>query len=447
MKKLRQYQIDMVKYARRTQHPVFFVEMRLGKTLATIRSIKTYAPEHRQKVLVVAPFSAWNGWNDDLTEEGVEHVLMYGSSKDRLKILGEEHTVYITNYESWKGIGKALKSIQWDVVVLDESDGIKNPRAKVSQFYTKNFRNVRHRYILTGTPDPESDMDFFQQIYFSDPSVFNNINFWQFRSSWCYPAGFDYKLKPRNQDKFQKLLASHCYFLKRKDVNLGNVEIVEKKVVQFDPKTKKMYETMLDSFILESTEDNIYKPTMHAGAIYAWMRQLSSGIADGKLVWDGKVKELVRLLTTELKTEPVVVWASYIKEIDYILDSLKQHHIHCNILRGDVAVHDRLKITDDFSKGKFRVLVANPEVCKYGSDFSVASTQVFFSVPASGKTYMQCKERTNKVGKTDSTLIVYLVTENSADELVYEAVISKEWRTDYNQFVMHKLYSILNDNR
>ena len=78
-RKLRPYQVDALKYAS-IQHPALFIEMRLGKTLITIRRIKRY-PDCN-KVLVVAPYSALNSWKKD---DSIDKT----SSKPSKKILDQ----------------------------------------------------------------------------------------------------------------------------------------------------------------------------------------------------------------------------------------------------------------------------------------------------------------------------------------------------------------------
>lgn len=211
--------------------------MRLGKTVCTIRIISSYAQDERGLVLVVAPFSAWDGWYWELKCEGKEITFIDGLKKKRLDILRNAKSGwFIVNYEAWRALGNELRDTDWACVVLDESDMIKNPKAKVSKFFTQNFRFVKHRFILTGTPDPEDDLDFYQQIKFSDNTIFPERNYYQFRHNWCRPTGFGYGLKPSLRQRFQDVLGKHCFFIKRSDVNLGGEQIVQKRFVRLDAK-------------------------------------------------------------------------------------------------------------------------------------------------------------------------------------------------------------------
>lgn len=437
---LRPYQRDIVRYGRSVQHPRIFADMRLGKTVCTIRIISSYAKEDRGLVLVVAPFSAWDGWYWELKCEGKEITFIDGLKKKRLDILRNAKSGwFIVNYEAWRALGNELRDTDWDCVVLDESDMIKNPKAKVSKFFTQNFRFVKHRFILTGTPDPEDDLDFYQQIKFSDNTIFPERNYYQFRHNWCRPTGFGYGLKPSLRQRFQDVLGKHCFFIKRSDVNLGGEQIVQKRFVRLDAKHQAMYETLENEFILEDKETEVFKSTTEQFATYSWMRALASGCVDGKLSWGGKIEELLYLLQGQLKREQVVVWACFDAELYAIEKALKKEKISCAVLNGKISHDARTTLKHDFQEGKFKVLIAQPEIFKYGTDLSAASTIIYYSLPASAKTYRQSKDRTINLEKTGSCLIIYLLTEDTIDEDLCSNLEDKLDRSSMNHAIARSI--------
>ena len=445
---LRSYQRDIVRYGRSVPHPMIFADMRLGKTVCTIRIISSYSPSERGLVLIVAPFSAWDGWREELQCEGKTLNFITGLKKKRLKIMDNiAPGWYITNYEAWKSIGPQLRDTDWDCVVLDESDTIKSPKAKVSKFFTQNFRFVKHRFILTGTPDPESDLDFYQQVKFCNPSIFPERNYYQFRHNWCKSTGFGFRLDPKLKEKFRTILAKHCMFIKRSDVNLGGEQIVQKRFVRLDSKYQSIYETLENEFIVEDKEVGIFKSTQEQFATYVWMRALASGVIDGHMHWRGKLEELLYLLTTQLSSEQVVVWACFDAELYAIANALEKAKISCAVLNGKISPENRTILKHNFQAGKFRILVAQPEVFKYGTDLSAASTIIYFSLPVSAKTYRQSKDRTINLQKTGSCLIIYLLTEDTIDEDICDSLETKLDRSSMNHAIARGIASRVQTRR
>jgi len=191
MRRLRPYQLEAFKYSMQTENPALFMEMRLGKTLVAIRRIKLYVPQDPKqglKVLIIAPNSTLTSWEDELTLEGIgDPVHLAGKRADRLAKLVGPGNWFLINPEGCIPIKdntasgvfcELLADHPWDVVLLDESTFIKNPNTKITKFLLNNFRDVPHRWILTGTPNPEGPLDFFSQFKFLNNDETFKGNYW-----------------------------------------------------------------------------------------------------------------------------------------------------------------------------------------------------------------------------------------------------------------------------
>ena len=67
-RELRLYQVGALEYCQKVNHPALFMDMRLGKTIVTIRSIIN---EGYQRVLVVCPSEVIDVWREELNLEGI----------------------------------------------------------------------------------------------------------------------------------------------------------------------------------------------------------------------------------------------------------------------------------------------------------------------------------------------------------------------------------------
>ncbi|GAF93420.1 unnamed protein product, partial [marine sediment metagenome] len=205
MKKKRRpwaHQVDAMNYCRQEKHPALFMDMRLGKNLVTIRRIKMYKPldaDQGLRVLIVPPGSAIESWEEDLDLEGETDVslIMASTRKKRKQLLMDGHKWNIINKEGFLAvpeiggrehcelcggsgknpetkkscgrchglgsIGMGELPVNWDAAVLDESTSIKNPKAKITKFFLRTFRDCPHRWILAGMPNPEGPLEFWSQ--------------------------------------------------------------------------------------------------------------------------------------------------------------------------------------------------------------------------------------------------------------------------------------------
>jgi hypothetical protein len=431
LKKLRPYQIDALHYLRSHRHGALFMEMRLGKTLSLIRHIKQLPNINR--VLIVAPYSALDGWQEELNTEGIDSYTLFGNRKERLDCLAlfdsdlvVNPSYFLINKEGFLSIPEIARSV-WDVVILDESTFIKTPwhhskgklKSKTTFFFCNNFRNVKHRFILTGTPDPEGELDYFCQLLFLDPSILGFKNYWEFRLKCFAQFGYDWQIKPQDRQWLPQRLATSCFFLKRKEVNLGGETIIENRMIELPKEQQAVYDKLEEDFILEY--QNIQRQTMFAGAKYTLMRQLCGGFADGQMVSDHKILVLQELLDGELKGQQIVIWAWYVNEVKYIAKLLK-----CPFICGDVKPGDREIIRKGFQKGISKYIVVQPEVWKFGTTLSAAETMIYYSLPEGYLTYQQSKDRALDLEKQNSILLINLLVKNTVDVDGWDSLLRKE---------------------
>lgn len=436
---LRDYQKTMLRYSLREEHPALFVQMRLGKTIVAIRSVKVRG---LQKVLVVAPYSALYGWSLELDAEresarGI--VELYGTRDERLHDLQ-------TNYDSarWFLLNKEGHQVipeiceyDFDAVILDESTFIKAPFSKtkgsgVARFYLENFRGARHRYILTGTPAPESELDYFNQLRFLNYDNWRESNFWEFRHKHFGVYNYTAYIKPDSSKYLMETLAEHTFFLTRSDVKLGGRKVYEKRMVQITNKVRKIYEKIEKEFVLEylgQEQDTIYATTK-----YIWLRRLCGGFVEKEFISYAKIKELESLLAGELKNEQVVVIAHFVSEVKQLTKYFSKKYT-VGTIHGGVPKKKRPEIYRAFQSGDLDLIIAQPVTIRHGVNLSASDTIVFYSSPEGGETREQVEDRVVNTARNDSSLIIDLVCQDTVEEDVMKNLVRKEGK----QAMMRKL--------
>jgi len=422
-------------YVMGTRHPAVFMEMRLGKCLLVIRRCKLYKPHDASlglRILVVAPTSTFQGWVDELKEEGEpDPVLLIGPKKKRRDLLARNDSRwYIINKEGYIALPEIAspRCVWWDAVILDESTFIKNPKARVTKFFTTNFRHVRHRWVLTGTPIPESPMEYFCQLKFLDGEAFGHKNFWSWRAEDWQPTedGYGWQPKPGVSARIDSYVGHRAVILRRRDIDMEVDRISTKRVLELPKKVRKWYDEIEDEFAVEDRD----METQWAITKYAWMRQLCGGYLEGELVWDGKLKELCSLLRGELRNEQVVVWFNYNNEVRGALELLRRHQVSCKHMWGEHSQEQRMATIKAFQKGLFRVILVQQAVAQEGVNFSNADTAIYYSEPASSKAKLQTMDRCLRLDKKSPLLFINLLVENSVDEDVYLALKTKQFKAN-----------------
>ena len=458
----------MLRYAREQRHPALFAEMRLGKTLVAIRRCKLIRPhDDRLRVLVVAPNSALGSWERELHLEGEEGVAwLEGTREERLTTLRDvSASWYLINKEGhlvipeiggqrpceacrgrgWTRADDGDKiacgrcgrrgyvrgePCPWDAIILDESPFIKNVRARVTQFFLRNFKNVPHRFALTGMPCPEGPLDLWAQLAWLDGgAAFGFKSFWGFRSGMFAPAfGWDWQPKAGNLARIERDLGRRAFVLSRREAGLSVPKVHETRRVQMPKALRSKYRTAEREFVLQDLQGKEIKRTIYATTRWHWLRQMCGGHVDERLVWPGKINELVSLLKTELAGEQVVVWFAYNEELRASARAIKRAKVSHAQMYGKTPAAARREMEGMFRDGKIRVLLVQQKIAEFGMDLGAADTAVFFSRHAALQTNAQSTDRIVRVGKK-GVLLIDIVVEDSVDEDVAELVATKAWKT------------------
>ncbi len=162
-------------------------DMGLGKTIQLIaltlhESNGKRSRPKRSPTLVICPMSIVNNWHRELQRFGPSLKIMVHHGVDRLsdRDFEEEarrHDVVITTYSLTHRDEETLSRIEWDCIVLDEAQNIKNNAAKQTQAIKRLA--AKHKIALTGTPVENrlselwSIMDFLNKGYLGTAKEFH----------------------------------------------------------------------------------------------------------------------------------------------------------------------------------------------------------------------------------------------------------------------------------
>ncbi len=191
-----------------------------------------------------------------------------------------------------------------------------------------------------------------------------------------------------------------------------------------------MYRRCEEEFLLawKDTETE----TIWATQKHIWLKRICGGLLPREdkgvdLAWGGKMQELGKLLTQELRGEPAIIWCQFVPEVKAVADFLAKYtgkkvvHVY-----GDIKPNDRERARRSFQSGEAQYFVGQPECFKLGTDLSRADIMIFYSSPEGAATRQQVEERFIKVEKTGSVLIIDLIVNDSVEEDNLISLVRKE---------------------
>jgi len=176
----------------------FFLGMGSGKSFITISTLNHYFKEGSiDKVLIVTPPEGVYNWLEELkmfstfanTEDKV-YISTASHNRDPFKEIRKE-TVIIMSYRHYLTISddyyfqktkKKSKSYKKPVIpfniwgdnraiILDESHKIKNSKSRQTKVISLHKNYFEYRYLLTGTPTPNTFEEIYAQIKFLDDGI------------------------------------------------------------------------------------------------------------------------------------------------------------------------------------------------------------------------------------------------------------------------------------
>ena len=163
---LRPYQAEGVAWIYLRLHLGFGVcladEMGLGKTLQAIALLRTMRSTGKPS-LVVMPKTLLYNWRRELgTYGGDLQVMVYGDDE-----AASPADVWLVTYPRLRMNQEFFSSKEWNVVVLDEAQAIKNSDTQVADSVSK--LQARYRLALTGTPVENRAVELWSIINWLNP--------------------------------------------------------------------------------------------------------------------------------------------------------------------------------------------------------------------------------------------------------------------------------------
>jgi len=166
-------------------------DMGLGKTVQVIASLvkEREVSDTILPTLLIAPTSVVGNWKKEI-EKFAPHlkvIVHHGSDRTQdeaeFKTASLNNDIVITSYTLARKDSKLLNSLNWQRVVIDEAQNIKNPKAA----QTKAILSLKstHRLALTGTPVENRLLDLWSIFNFLNPNYLGKEA--QFQKSFEIP--------------------------------------------------------------------------------------------------------------------------------------------------------------------------------------------------------------------------------------------------------------------
>ena len=365
--------------------------------------------------LIVAPKSALGAWERDIEKF---------NDLDR-EILKENGT--FINYDRvWRN---DFFKKQFDLIALDEAHYIKNRTSRRSKAILKMGVNAKYRYILTGTPIGNSQLENIWALYcFLDPYLergypYSRIfggSYKTFEDRYCILNMYHKPTSYIHVKELQDIINEYSYRVKKIDC-LDLPEKLPDEVIKVDLSEKTLYKKLvIESAILEY---EILAENPLSRLIK--LRQLASGhikLNTGEILElkNEKLNILQELIESYEDDKKLVIFAEFKYSICKISELLKKMKIKHVILDGDQK--DK-KIWRRFQSDKtIRVIVCQYKTASAGIDLFASDTIIYYEPTLVSNMLEQSRDRIHRTGQKEKCSYIHLLTRGTVEVDIYRAL-------------------------
>ena len=442
----RPFQCAGVEFALRHISTLLGDEMGLGKTIEVAGLLN--ADPGLRRVLVICPTTPKINWQRELTKWLVtpRSIGIVNGAK------WVQADIIIINYDLLNTHAASLRALEWDLLVVDESHLIKNPRAQRSKnvmgYKRRNSLTwdvtplrARRKMFLTGTPIPNRPIELWPALNYLLPETFNN--FFAYALRYCGASqgryGWDFS-GSSHLDELQEVLRSTCMIRRlKKDV----LPELPAKIRQIVPISAKGYEELLshqDEVLRTKTEKlwdlkaqvELAKAGEDTEAYAHAVRALSSEtmLAFAEIARErhalavAKIPDAIAFLEDIVTEHKVIVMAHHHDVINALCDHFGNIAVK---LTGEESKTERQQAIDDFqNRPEIMMFVGSIQAAGVSITLTAASHIVFVELDWVPGNVSQAEDRAHRIGQTDSVLVQHLVVDGSLDAHMAQVLIDKQ---------------------
>lgn len=430
------YQEEGIRFATFKKGAIIADEMGLGKTIQAIgTAIFKKQIFDFKKVLVICPASLKSQWKSEIDKFSNEKaIVVEGPPEERVEqYQSSEHYFFIINYETVLRDILELNKINFDFIILDEAQRIKNYETITANAIKSLHRN--HSLVITGTPIENKLSDIYSIVGFAVPGMLSPL--WEFSYRHCY---FDRYNKNKitgyhNLQELKERLKTILIRREKKEViqqlnNITSIDVfVELHPVQqdFHAGFAKAIATILRKKF--KTPFDMQRLTMYLQS----MRMVcdSSFLVDKETHHSPKMLELEEIVLQKLNLlnneRKIIIFSEWTTMNKIIGKMLAKNGIGYTELNGSVPVKNRKKIIAEFEDNPRCQVFLSTESGGSGLNLQVADTVINFELPWNPAKKNQRIGRIDRLGQKHKNLtVINLITRNSFEMKIAAGLAVKQ---------------------
>ena len=390
-------------------------DMGLGKTLEIITLLSS--DDLDMPSIVICPKSLIFNWEMEIKKFNPELkvVSIMGEQKLRHRIISgidnSEKIIYVTAYDSLRNDIEAYEEKNFNYIILDEAQFIKN----VSTTKSKNVKKLKalHKFALTGTPIENNIIDLWSIFDFIMPGYLEPLS--SFKNKFIANPNYE-----------QLVMKKTKLFILRRTKKEVLTDLPEKyeRIVSCDMTSEqhKLYDAykIQARKAMEENQDKI--------SIIQYLVRLRHICVDpNTFVEDyyggsGKMEALEEIIDSYIYDgHKLLIFSSFVKALEIVEIMLKKHGVKYLMLTGDTKIDVRNESVRMFNSDKeIKVFLISLKAGGTGLNLTAADTVIHLDPWWNTAAMDQASDRAHRIGQLRNVEVIKLVCEDSIEQRVIE---------------------------
>lgn len=401
-------------------------DMGVGKTAQVLGVLEARRSEGKGPSLVVAPRSLIFNWREEAARFTPKLRVLDHTGMSRDTALIGEHDVVLTTYGTMLRDITALSEIDFDYIVLDEAQAIKN----ASTASAKAVRLLRgaHRLALSGTPVENHLGELWSLFEFLNPGMLGEAK--------VLKVAGGLGRNPSAEARVLLAQALRPFILRRTKQQVAR-ELPEKTeqtiFCELDPAQRKQYDELRqhyrDTLLRKVQEQGLGKAKMHVLEALLRLRQAAChpGLMDQKRVEESSAKlDTLMAQLDEVREggHKALVFSQFTSLLAIVRKRLDAEGIRYEYLDG--ATRDRQAHVDTFQNDpECGLFLISLKAGGLGLNLTAAEYVFLLDPWWNPAVEAQAVDRAHRIGQTRPVFAYRLIAKGTVEEKVLELQKSK----------------------
>jgi superfamily II DNA or RNA helicase len=401
-------------------------DMGLGKTIQVLawlagRAATRTAGEARLPCLAIVPRSVVHHWMDESERYAPQLKVMVYHGATRFNLLGHisSHDLVVTTYHTLRNDIGDFSKMEFDAVILDEAQAVKNARSQAAR--AVRVLKARQRLALTGTPVENHLGDLWSLFDFLNPGMLGAVG--AFRETFVNDDD------PARLDRLRAAVRPFVLRRTKRDVAPELPEKTEETIYcEMTDAQQKKYNELRDfyraSVFGRVESDGLARSRMHVLEALLRLRQTAChpGLLDANLPADdsGKIEALMPMVL-ELIDEghKALVFSQFTSFLSIVRTLLDREGVTYEYLDG--KTRDRQARIDRFQKDDAcKLFLISLKAGGVGLNLTAADYVFILDPWWNPAAEAQAIDRTHRIGQDKKVIAYRLVSGGTVEEKILE---------------------------